>query len=137
MAGEIVVGYDGSDGAQAALTEALRLGGDLGAPVVAVFGFQEKLAERQAADYREALHDLGKERVQGAVDQAREAGADAEGVVVAKRPSEALVQVAAERDARYIVVGTNGEGPIKGVLLGSTAYKLLHVSDRPVVVVPG
>jgi hypothetical protein len=33
--------------------------------------------------------------------------------------------------------GTSGEGPIKGVLLGSTAYKLLHVSDRPVVVVPG
>lgn len=137
MAGEIVVGYDGSDGARAALTEALRLSGEIGAPVVAVFGFQEKLAERQAADYREALHDLGKERVQGAVDRAREAGADAEGVVVAKRPSEALVQVAEERDARCIVVGTSGEGPIKGVLLGSTAYKLLHVSDRPVLVVPG
>jgi nucleotide-binding universal stress UspA family protein len=136
MAGAIVVGYDGSEGSEGALAEALRLSGELSAPLVAVFGFQEKLAERQAADYRKALHDLGKERLQNALDKAREAGIEAEAVVVAKRPSEALAQVAEERDGRCIVVGTNGEGPIKGALLGSTAYKLLHVSDRPVVVVP-
>jgi nucleotide-binding universal stress UspA family protein len=35
-----------------------------------------------------------------------------------------------------IVVGTNGEHPIKGVVLGSVAHKLLHVSHVPVLVVP-
>jgi nucleotide-binding universal stress UspA family protein len=137
MAGEIVLGYDGSEGAEAALAEAMRLSKELGGQLVAVFGFQEKLAERQAADYRAALHDHGAEQVRQAADKAREGGVEAEGIVVAKRPSEALVQVAEEKDARCIVVGTKGEGPLKGALLGSTPHKLLHLADRPVVVVPG
>ena len=35
-----------------------------------------------------------------------------------------------------IVVGTRGEGPISGVLLGSVPYKLVHRSHVPVLVVP-
>jgi nucleotide-binding universal stress UspA family protein len=35
-----------------------------------------------------------------------------------------------------IVVGTRGESPIRGALLGSTPHKLLQLSDRPVLVVP-
>ncbi len=41
-----------------------------------------------------------------------------------------------ERDARLIVVGTHGESPMKGALLGSTPHKLLQLADRPVLVVP-
>src|SRR4051794_9359347 len=133
----IVVGYDGTEGAESALAEATRLSKELGSPLMAVFGFQEKLAERQAEDYREALRDLGKERVKQAVDKAREGGVEAQGVVVAKRPSEALVQVGKEQDARCIVVGTTSERPLKAALLGSTPHKLLQLADRPVVVVPG
>ena len=36
-----------------------------------------------------------------------------------------------------IVVGSHGEPPLKGVILGSTPNKLLHISERPVLVVPG
>jgi nucleotide-binding universal stress UspA family protein len=57
-------------------------------------------------------------------------------VIVEQDPANGLVQLAGERDARVIVVGTGGESPIRGALLGSTAHKLLHVSDRPVLVVP-
>ena len=32
--------------------------------------------------------------------------------------------------------GAHGESPIRGALLGSTAHKLLHLADRPVLVVP-
>jgi nucleotide-binding universal stress UspA family protein len=35
-----------------------------------------------------------------------------------------------------IVVGTHGERPLLGVVLGSTAYKLLHRSNVPILVVP-
>jgi nucleotide-binding universal stress UspA family protein len=34
------------------------------------------------------------------------------------------------------VVGTYGESPLKGAILGSTPHKLLHMSPVPVVVVP-
>ena len=56
-------------------------------------------------------------------------------VVVAK-PAEALLQVAEECDATVIVVGTSGESPIKGAILGSTPHKLLQLSTRPVLCVP-
>jgi len=39
MAGPIVVGYDGTDGARAALQETIRLAPALGAPVVAAFAY--------------------------------------------------------------------------------------------------
>ena len=35
-----------------------------------------------------------------------------------------------------IVVGTHGEHPISGVILGSVPPRLLHVSPFPVLVVP-
>jgi len=56
--------------------------------------------------------------------------------VVEQAPAQALVALADERDARVIVVGTRGERPLQGALLGSTPHKLLHLSDRPVLVVP-
>jgi nucleotide-binding universal stress UspA family protein len=34
-------------------------------------------------------------------------------------------------------VGDKGLRPIRGAILGSTPHKLLHLSDRPVLVVPG
>jgi len=34
------------------------------------------------------------------------------------------------------VVGSYGEHPIKGALLGSVPHTLLHLSERPVLVVP-
>ncbi|HEX4759213.1 MAG TPA: hypothetical protein VH256_00365, partial [Thermoleophilaceae bacterium] len=46
-------------------------------------------------------------------------------------------QLIKRQDDVLSVLGTQVKGPIKGALLGSTAYKQLHVSDRPVVVVPG
>ena len=57
--------------------------------------------------------------------------------MVPKKSAEALVETADARDARMIVVGSYGEPPLKGMILGSTPNKLLHISRRPVLVVPG
>ena len=63
-------------------------------------------------------------------------GAEIEVELVPKRSAEALIEAAEERDARMIVVGSGSEGPLKGAILGSTPHKLLHLSQRPVLVVP-
>ena len=49
----------------------------------------------------------------------------------------ALINMADEVDARMIVVGSYGDSPLKGAILGSTPHKLVHLSKRPVLVVHG
>jgi nucleotide-binding universal stress UspA family protein len=46
------------------------------------------------------------------------------------------VEVAHREQARAIVIGTRGRGKTTAVLLGSVAYKVLHLADLPVLVIP-
>jgi nucleotide-binding universal stress UspA family protein len=71
-----------------------------------------------------------------ALKTATDAGVKAEVALIPQQPVDALMSMGAEHDARAIVVGTYGEHPIKGAILGSTPYKLVHLADRPVIVVP-
>jgi nucleotide-binding universal stress UspA family protein len=136
MASKVVVGYDGGAGAQGALDAALELCKDLGAELVIVFGYGIPLPERQSADYRDALHELGEKFIAEAEQRASEAGVPATSELVFEKAHQALAEAAGKHDARLVVVGAHGESPIRGALLGSTAHKLLHLSDRPVLVVP-
>ena len=68
--------------------------------------------------------------------KAADAGVPADAVLVAKRPTEALLGLAEERDARMIVVGSASERPLTGLILGSVPHKLVHRSSVPVLVVP-
>jgi nucleotide-binding universal stress UspA family protein len=61
---------------------------------------------------------------------------EAEAVVVSEAPAHALADLGRERDARMLVVGSCGEGLVRAAIVGSTANKLLHFADRPVLVVP-
>jgi nucleotide-binding universal stress UspA family protein len=53
---------------------------------------------------------------------------------VAHKPAED--DVADQGDARLIVVGTAGEHPITGALLGSVVLRLVQRSRRPLLVAP-
>jgi nucleotide-binding universal stress UspA family protein len=55
---------------------------------------------------------------------------------VGARPAHEIIATARERDADLIVVGSQGHSIIGGLLLGSVAYRLLHVAQCPVLVVP-
>ena len=135
--GQIVVGYDGSACGDAALASALEIAAELGDRVTVVFGYAPpRLWGGEIAEHEEAIEELGEKVIAKAVDQAAEKGVEIEGQLIAKRAAEALIEVAAERDARMIVVGSFGDPPLKGVILGSTPNKLLHMSERPVLVVP-
>jgi nucleotide-binding universal stress UspA family protein len=135
--GQIVVGYDGSDCGKAALDEALRIAGGLGDKIVVVFGYSPPgLWGGEIVEHEEAIEELGQKVMQNARAKVAESDVEAEFALVAKKPSEAIVETAEERDARMIVVGSYGDPPLKGVILGSTPNKLLHLADRPVLVVP-
>jgi nucleotide-binding universal stress UspA family protein len=49
---------------------------------------------------------------------------------------EALIRVADARQAEVIAVGHGGGGPLRGALLGSITYELVHRAPLPVLVVP-
>jgi nucleotide-binding universal stress UspA family protein len=137
MSSGIVVGYDGSEYAKAAVRMALDLARAFGGEkVIVAFGYELSPVGGELHDYHLALKDMAKQRLAEATSLASQDGADVEGVVVERDPAHGLVELADQRDARLIVVGTRGESAILGALLGSTPHKLLQVSDRPVVVVP-
>ncbi|MFN3215793.1 MAG: universal stress protein [Acidimicrobiales bacterium] len=50
--------------------------------------------------------------------------------------ADALLQAAADERADLVVVGTRGLGGFTGLRIGGVALKVLHRTDRPVVLVP-
>jgi nucleotide-binding universal stress UspA family protein len=138
MAGDIILGYDGSDGSKAALAVAVTVAGAFDAPLSIVFGYEPNPMGGETADYKAKLEQIGEEMVAGALAAAKQmdASVHTEVLVVPLRPVESLLEAATERDARVIVVGGSGDRPIVGAILGSVPHKLLHRSHVPVLVVP-
>ena len=136
MGSTLVLGYDGSDCAKAALRTAVETAVAFGDRIVVAFG-AGVYPIGEDADHQRLVHELGDRFAGEALTAIRAAGwSDCEATVVDARPSEALLQVASERGARMIVVGTHGEHPLTGAVLGSVPHKLLHLSPVPVLVVP-
>jgi nucleotide-binding universal stress UspA family protein len=134
---DIVVGYDGTETSQSTLREACGLAKELGDRIVIVFGYAPGgYGGGEVPSHREAVEELGEKITAEATELAEGLGVDHTVELLPLRPDHALLQAADERDARMIVVGTYGEPPLRGVILGSTPHKLLHTADRPVLVVP-
>jgi len=76
--------------------------------------------------------------VTDAVNQLTQAGIKAHAVVrdtLFGYAAREIVSDAAELAADVIVMGTRGRGDLAGLVLGSTAHKVIHLADRPVLVV--
>ena len=136
MSNGILVGYDGSDCAKRALEVALDVAKVYGDKLVIAFGYELNPVAGEMADYAKALRELAESRLGEGKQLAAGSGLEIEAVIIEEAPARGLVQIADERDMRVIVVGTRGESPFRGALIGSTAHKLVHLSQRPVLVVP-
>jgi nucleotide-binding universal stress UspA family protein len=133
MSAGVLVGYDGSAGSKAALAAAAEVAKAYGDSLTIVFSYELNPLGGDMPEYGAAVREVANKRLA----EARElAPAGAELAIVEREPAHGLAELARDRDARVIVVGSNGEGPLRGALLGSTPYKLLALADRPVLVVP-
>jgi nucleotide-binding universal stress UspA family protein len=138
MAFKIIAGYDGSEGAKTALEEALRLARDFSAQLSVVYAYGgPKTYGGAPLTPRRMLKDLGEKALSEAVARAAAEGVTATPVLVDDDAVEGLMDVARAQQADIIVAGSHGESPIRGGLLGSTAYQLVHRATRPVLIVPG
>lgn len=76
--------------------------------------------------------------VQATVETLTEAGVKAHGEVrntIFGYAAADIVNDAKEHDVDVIVMGTRGRTDLAGLVLGSTAHKVIHLADRPVLVV--
>ena len=76
--------------------------------------------------------------VRSTVDALTKAGITAHGVVrdtLYGHAANEIVSEARERGADVIVMGSRGRGDLAGLVLGSTAHKVMHLADRQVMVV--
>ena len=144
----ILIAYDGSVDAQAAIERAGRLLSGQPATVLTVWErFIEVLARAGTGmpigglDY-EALDRSSEEQARQKADEgaqlAEQAGLKAQASVRARVTSVAdcILAEADDLEADAIVMGTRGLTGVKSFLLGSVSHAVLQHSDRPVIVIP-
>ena len=132
----VVLAVDGSEAAKRAVPVAADIASKYGSEVIAVHVVEQQFgragpiaydtteeATRDADDAARSLKDLG-------VSARAEARA-----ALAGRAAQEIMDVAASEDAGLIVMGSRGMSDWEGLLVGSVAHKVVHLSSVPVLIV--
>ncbi len=131
----VIVAYDGTDGAKAALSAAAELAGEEGASLTLVRSVAEEGGPVPPARspnpkvVAEARHDV--ERAIASLD----AELAASPWIVTGPAGEAILAVADEIEPDLIVTGSRGRGPVARTLLGSVSGHLVNNAPCDVLVV--
>jgi len=146
----ILIAYDGSDDAKAAIEHAASLMPGEPAVVVTVWEPYVQMLTRYPApgalvvggDETGEIDGASREAAEDKSDEgaalARSHGLEAASRAVAREDSvcETLLAEADRANAAAIVTGSRGLGGLSSLLLGSVSHALLQHADRPVVIVP-
>jgi nucleotide-binding universal stress UspA family protein len=98
----------------------------------------EKEVYAQLGDVPSESDQEADQAVRDGVEALKQAGVDAEGEVRPTTFGHAAREILAdakEHDADVIVMGSRGRSDLAGTILGSTAHKVIHLTDRPVLVI--
>jgi nucleotide-binding universal stress UspA family protein len=120
--GPVLVGFDGSPGAQTAVDTATRL-------------FPTRSLLLVTVDDGQTLDDATMPRPIGATAVARLRESSRHGAS-GRSVAGALAACARSRAAAILVVGSRGRSAVREILLGSVAMATLHHAYRPVLVAP-
>jgi len=143
----ILIAYDGSEDARAAIAQAGKLFNGESALVVSVWQrFIDTMVRLGGGvgvivDYDEidtSSREAAAARAVEGAELATSAGLKADGkeVVVESTVAAAILSEAAKANADAVVLGSRGYTGVKSVMLGSVSTHVLHHADRPVLVVP-
>jgi len=142
--GPIMLATDGSPSAEAATEEAIALAKSLGLPLAVVCVAHDQTPMYGYYGYAEVVADLNKiqqeaiERTFTTVEhKAAEAGVGCTTFCQHGLPGEEICKLAAEREARLLVIGAHGWNSIGRLLHGSVSTYVLHHASTPVLVVNG
>lgn len=136
-----LIPVDGSIGAEHAVQHAVRLSGECRAAELHLLNVQEPIT---AWEVRRTLRGEEIEAMQmshgGDALRAARALLDAAGLwyfpqVLVGPVAQTIAEYAKKQACDEIVMGTRGLGALQGVLLGSVAMKVVHLSEVPVTLV--
>jgi nucleotide-binding universal stress UspA family protein len=133
----VLVAVDHSEVAQRALAAARDLA-LLSKGEVWVLHLREREVIAQMGDVPSESATDAESPVSAAVEGLTKAGVNAHGEVRNTTFGHAAREILAdakEHDVGVIVMGTRGRSEITGLVVGSTAHKVIHLADRPVLVV--
>lgn len=140
----LVVAFDGSEGARAALREAAVLARETGATVALLHVLQPLLdaAHVVAPTTRAAMVTVAAEAravMDAAVAQSGLDDAEVDRLVVevdrGEDEAEAIERIAAEQAATMLVISSRRAASVTGALLGSVASHVIRHAPCPVLVV--
>jgi len=138
MYDKILVAVDHSAASDRALAAAKDLA-TLSKGEVWVLNLQEREIIARAGGEAPIESDAEAETpVDAAVKTLTDAGITAHGELRETVFGHAAGEIVADaklHDVGVIVMGSRGRGDMAGLVLGSTAHKVIHLSDRPVLVV--
>jgi nucleotide-binding universal stress UspA family protein len=148
----ILIGYDGSVDAQAAIDRAGLLMPGSEATVFVIWETVLEAMTRSGAlgmgsgmigidlddSADTAIEQAARDTAAEGVQRATAAGLVAQPRIANRDGAIAgiILGVAAEVNADVIVLGTRGLSGVKSLVLGSVSHAVLHHADRPVLVVP-
>jgi nucleotide-binding universal stress UspA family protein len=134
----IVVGYDGSPAALAAVETSIDRAGPDGHLVI-VHAYQMPADYTGASYYTAMVEDASQYATKVLEDLERECErlvmVSHERDVAVGSAAAAIVAAAETHDAAEIVIGSRGVGRMRA-LLGSVAHDVIHRADCPVTVIP-
>jgi nucleotide-binding universal stress UspA family protein len=133
----IIWATDGSDGADAALDEALRLAELSGGRIVAVH-CDRRLTGRAMGWPALADEDERLAKIQRQVAELNDNGVAIDLAIRRshREPDDMVASTTRQVGGDVIVCGTRGFSAFAGVFLGSFTQRLLHVAPCPVLAVP-
>jgi nucleotide-binding universal stress UspA family protein len=99
---------------------------------------EREVAVKTSVSLSDESMDEASAAVAAAVDKLTAAGVKAHGDVgttLFGYAARNIIDDAKEHDVDVIVMGSRGRGDLAGLILGSTAHKVIHLADRPVLIV--
>jgi nucleotide-binding universal stress UspA family protein len=136
----LMVGFDGSPEAAAALDAAHRLAARVEGVLTVVtaveppgYGWGEALRVLSEGDLRTREQVEKREILDRELERISE-GVSVEGRLVNGEVADVLAE--ASRDADLLLVGSRSYGPVRRTLLGSTSAQVMHRAECPVIVLP-
>jgi len=133
----LLVAVDHSDNSERVLAAARKLA-SLSNGEVWVLHLREREVIPQLGDVPSESDAEAKSAVDAAVGELTKAGITAHGEIrntLFGHAAREIIEDAKEHDAGVIVMGSRGRSDLTGLVLGSTAHKVIHLADRPVLVI--